>query len=74
MPGFTHLQTAQPVTFGHHCLAYVEMFSPRPWPRCVMPLQANERITRSGRRRLPERPFLIDRKMTQPKRWASTGP
>jgi argininosuccinate lyase len=26
MPGFTHLQTAQPVTFGHHCLAYVEMF------------------------------------------------
>ncbi|MBX2806034.1 MAG: argininosuccinate lyase [Hyphomicrobiales bacterium] len=27
MPGFTHLQTAQPVTFGHHCLAYVEMLS-----------------------------------------------
>ena len=27
MPGFTHLQSAQPVTFGHHCLAYVEMFS-----------------------------------------------
>ncbi len=27
MPGFTHLQTAQPVTFGHHCLAYVEMAS-----------------------------------------------
>src|SRR5262245_15366528 len=26
MPGFTHLQVAQPVTFGHHCLAYVEMF------------------------------------------------
>ena len=26
MPGFTHLQAAQPVTFGHHCLAYVEMF------------------------------------------------
>ncbi len=25
MPGFTHLQTAQPITFGHHCLAYVEM-------------------------------------------------
>ncbi|MCB1547938.1 MAG: argininosuccinate lyase, partial [Hyphomicrobiaceae bacterium] len=25
MPGFTHLQPAQPVTFGHHCLAYVEM-------------------------------------------------
>lgn len=27
MPGFTHLQTAQPVTFGHHMMAYVEMFS-----------------------------------------------
>jgi argininosuccinate lyase len=26
MPGFTHLQVAQPVTFGHHVLAYVEMF------------------------------------------------
>ena len=25
MPGFTHLQTAQPVTLGHHLLAYVEM-------------------------------------------------
>jgi argininosuccinate lyase len=28
MPGFTHLQPAQPVTFGHHLLAYVEM--PKP--------------------------------------------
>ena len=27
MPGFTHLQTAQPVTFGHHCMAYVEMLA-----------------------------------------------
>jgi argininosuccinate lyase len=27
MPGFTHLQPAQPVTFGHHLLAYVEMLS-----------------------------------------------
>ena len=26
MPGFTHLQPAQPVTFGHHLMAYVEMF------------------------------------------------
>ncbi len=26
MPGYTHLQTAQPVTFGHHLMAYVEMF------------------------------------------------
>ncbi|VTZ51069.1 Argininosuccinate lyase [Methylocella tundrae] len=27
MPGFTHMQSAQPVTFGHHLLAYVEMFA-----------------------------------------------
>jgi len=27
MPGFTHLQVAQPVTWGHHMLAYVEMFA-----------------------------------------------
>ena len=26
MPGFTHLQAAQPITFGHHLLAYFEMF------------------------------------------------
>ena len=26
MPGYTHLQTAQPITFGHHLMAYVEMF------------------------------------------------
>jgi argininosuccinate lyase len=27
MPGFTHMQPAQPVTFGHHCLAYIEMLA-----------------------------------------------
>jgi argininosuccinate lyase len=27
MPGFTHLQTAQPITLGHHLLAYIEMFN-----------------------------------------------
>ena len=27
MPGFTHLQVAQPVTFGHHLLAYFEMLA-----------------------------------------------
>jgi len=27
MPGFTHLQVAQPITFGHHMMAYVEMFA-----------------------------------------------
>ncbi|MDO1767756.1 lyase family protein, partial [Escherichia coli] len=27
MPGFTHLQVAQPISFAHHLLAYVEMFA-----------------------------------------------
>ncbi|MEX5433605.1 lyase family protein, partial [Klebsiella michiganensis] len=34
MPGFTHLQTAQPVTFGHHLLAWFEMLS-RDYERLV---------------------------------------
>ena len=27
MPGYTHLQVAQPISFAHHLLAYVEMFA-----------------------------------------------
>ena len=38
MPGFTHLQSAQPVTFGHHCLAYVEMLAR---DRRALPMRAN---------------------------------
>src|SRR3954447_24412575 len=45
MPGFTHLQSAQPVTFGHHCMAYVEMFS-----------RDRSRV-RDSRRRLNESPL-----------------
>ena len=62
MPGFTHLQTAQPVTFGHHLLAYVEMLA-----------RDRGRMT-DARRRLNECPlgsaalagtsFPIDRDMT----------
>ncbi|WP_370244398.1 argininosuccinate lyase [Salipiger sp.] len=62
MPGFTHLQTAQPVTWGHHMLAYVEMFA-RDLSR-----------VRDARRRMNEGPlgsaalagtgFAIDRHMT----------
>ncbi|MCO5059377.1 MAG: argininosuccinate lyase [Rhizobiaceae bacterium] len=62
MPGFTHLQTAQPVTFGHHCMAYVEMFG-----------RDRSRV-RDAIRRLDECPlgaaalagtgFAIDRHMT----------
>ena len=40
MPGFTHLQAAQPVTFGHHCMAYVETFASRPVARPVTPSSA----------------------------------
>ncbi|HLY90579.1 MAG TPA: argininosuccinate lyase [Acetobacteraceae bacterium] len=62
MPGFTHLQTAQPVTFGHHLLAYVEM------------LDRDRGRLADARRRLNECPlgcaalagtsFPIDRHMT----------
>ncbi len=62
MPGFTHLQTAQPVTFGHHMLAYVEMFG------------RDRARARDCRARLNESPlgagalagtsFPIDREMT----------
>jgi argininosuccinate lyase len=62
MPGFTHLQSAQPVTFGHHLLAYVEM------------LGRDEGRFKDARRRLNECPlgaaalagtsFPIDRDMT----------
>ena len=62
MPGFTHLQPAQPVTFGHHLLAYVEM------------LERDRGRLADARRRLNECPlgaaalagtsFPIDRQMT----------
>lgn len=62
MPGFTHLQTAQPVTFGHHCLAYVEMFS-RDLSRVR---DAVERMDESplGAAALAGTGFPIDRHMT----------
>jgi argininosuccinate lyase len=51
MPGFTHLQVAQPVTFGHHLLAYVEMLE-RDRERLG---QVRSRVNRcrSARRRSP---------------------
>jgi len=62
MPGFTHLQTAQPVTFGHHMLAYVEMFS-RDRGRFV---DARKRLNESplGSAALAGTPFPIDRHAT----------
>jgi len=62
MPGFTHLQTAQPVTWGHHMMAYVEM------------LARDKSRFEDARRRMNESPlgaaalagtsFPIDRDMT----------
>jgi argininosuccinate lyase len=62
MPGFTHLQTAQPVTFGHHCLAYVEMLA-RDRGRFA---DARRRLNESplGAAALAGTSFPIDREMT----------
>ncbi len=62
MPGFTHLQSAQPVTFGHHCLAYVEMFA-RDRARLA---DARGRLNQSplGAAALAGTSFPIDREMT----------
>ncbi|RST87553.1 argininosuccinate lyase [Aquibium carbonis] len=62
MPGFTHLQSAQPVTFGHHCMAYVEMFA-RDLSRVK---DAIERMDESplGAAALAGTGFPIDRQMT----------
>ena len=59
MPGFTHLQVAQPVTFGHHLLAYVEMFE-RDRERL---LDARRRLNRLplGAAALAGTSFAIDR-------------
>ncbi|HVY57195.1 MAG TPA: argininosuccinate lyase [Xanthobacteraceae bacterium] len=62
MPGFTHLQTAQPVTFGHHLLAYVEMAA-RDRGRFA---DARRRLNESplGAAALAGTSFPIDRDMT----------
>jgi argininosuccinate lyase len=62
MPGFTHLQSAQPVTFGHHLLAYVEMAA-RDRGRLK---DARKRLNESplGAAALAGTSFPIDRDMT----------
>ena len=62
MPGFTHLQPAQPVTLGHHLMAYVEMFG-----RDAARFQgARERMNECplGAAALAGSPFPIDREAT----------
>ena len=62
MPGFTHLQSAQPVTFGHHLMAYVEMFG-RDAGRLA---DARQRMNQSplGAAALAGSSFPIDRHAT----------
>ena len=62
MPGFTHLQVAQPVIFGHHCLAYVEMLA-RDRSRLA---DARKRMNENplGAAALAGTSFPIDRIMT----------
>ena len=62
MPGFTHLQTAQPVTWGHHMMAYVEMLA-RDRSRFQ---DARKRMNESplGAAALAGTSFPIDREMT----------
>jgi argininosuccinate lyase len=62
MPGFTHLQVAQPITFGHHCLAYVEMLA-RDRSRLA---DSRKRMNESplGAAALAGTAFPIDRAMT----------
>ena len=62
MPGFTHLQPAQPVTFGHHMMAYVEMLS-RDLSRLA---DCRARLNESplGAAALAGTGFAIDRHMT----------
>ena len=62
MPGFTHLQSAQPITWGHHMMAYVEMFG-RDLDRLG---DARRRMNQSplGAAALAGTSFPIDRAMT----------
>lgn len=62
MPGFTHLQTAQPVTFGHHLMAYVEMLTRDAGRLRDAMTRANE--CPLGAAALAGTSFPIDREMT----------
>jgi argininosuccinate lyase len=62
MPGFTHLQTAQPVTFGHHLLAYVEMLD-RDRGR-LADCRRRLNVSPLGAAALAGTSFPIDRRMT----------
>ena len=56
MPGFTHLQKAQPITLAHHMGAYFEMFQQRQKPSCRH-LRKNELLPAGKQERLQEPPI-----------------
>ena len=62
MPGFTHLQPAQPITFGHHLMAYVEMFGRDAGRFADARIRMNE--SPLGAAALAGSPFPIDREAT----------
>ena len=62
MPGFTHLQTAQPVTLGHHLMAYYEMFA-RDRSR-IADARARMNVSPLGSAALAGTGFAIDRHAT----------
>lgn len=61
LPGFTHLQVAQPVSFGHHMLAYVEMFK-----------RDAERML-DVRKRVNVLPWALPRWPAPPTRWTASA-
>ena len=67
MPGFTHLQTAQPVTFGHHLLAWNEMLE-RDYSR-LMDCRARMNQSPLGAAALAGTTYPIDRGLTAPVAW-----
>jgi argininosuccinate lyase len=70
MPGFTHMQVAQPVSFAHHLLAYVEMFA-RDAERLA---DVRKRVNRLplGAAALAGTSYPLDRAARGAWRWAST--
>lgn len=62
MPGFTHLQTAQPVTFGHHIMAWFEMLQ-RDYER-MLDCRKRVNIMPLGAAALAGTTYPIDREMT----------
>ena len=71
MPGYTHMQVAQPVSFAHHLLAYVEMFA-RDAERLADVRRRTNRLP-LGAAALAGTSYPLDRERGGAARWASTA-